>query len=189
MQIIKQITRLIYGNHSIMYSRITSIFTKYGRYQVQAYRDEAQEHLAIMSQNFFDLTKPIVYIHADHHECDPHEEGSCYCNNQMDMALKMIAKEGGLIIYTSTDGKGIDGLLHEIKARKLETERNVMTKTKINLDLNATREYQSLGFILNNLNLSDIKLVTSDLRAVHVADQLGIDITKRTPAITFGYGG
>lgn len=188
MRILKKLTRFIYGTHLITYSQVTGIFTKYGSYRMQAYQDEHQEHLVIMSQNFSTLHEPIVYVHSDLHRCDPHDPQSCHCNNQMDMALKMIQKEGGVIVYSSSDGRSIDGLLSELKSRKLGIEENVMTKAKINLNLHTTREYQSIGFILNHLHLSRIKLISSDLRVVHVADQLGIHITKRTPAIAFGYG-
>jgi GTP cyclohydrolase II len=107
----------------------------------------------------------------------------------MDIALKLLRKEGGVVIYYSQDMKNIDGLLQEINARKLETKGDVMTKTRVTSTLKSyIREYQTIGFILKDLNLSSIKLVTHDTNIVEVAQQLGIDIIKLAPTITFDYG-
>jgi GTP cyclohydrolase II len=189
MGIIKKLIGFVFGRNPIVHSRVTSLSTRYGMYNVKAYKDVEQEYLAIMSRNFFKVSSPIVYLHSDYHLCDPNDDNSCHCNNQMDMALKMIYKEGGVVMYHSQDGRNIDGLLSEMNARKIEGEKNAMTKTNANLGLTAfERKYHTLGFILKDLNLSTMKLVSNDPKAVDIVRQLEIDITKHVPAITFGYG-
>lgn len=189
MGIMKKLIGLIFDRNPITHSRVTSISTRYGMYKVKAYKDVEQEYLAIMSRNFSDLKEPIVYLHSEFHLCDPNDDNSCHCNNQMDMALKIIYKEGGVVMYHSQDGRNIDGLLQEMNARKIEGEKNAMTKTDAKLGLTAfERKYHTLGFILKDLNLSTMKLVSNDPKAVDIANQLKIDITRQVPAISFGYG-
>lgn len=189
MNLVKKLVGLVYESNPIVYSKTTSMFTKYGKFDFQAYRDGEHEYLAIMSQKFLGLKDSIVYIHSETHECNPFAHEVCYCNNQMDMALKMIRKDGGVVIFYSRDGRDIDDFLQEINARKLETKKNVMHKAKIKFKIKMKeREYHTLGFILDNLNLSSIKLVTSDPKVIDITQQLRIKITKRVLNISFGYG-
>ena len=186
---IKALVHFFYQKNLIKHSKIRKLFTKYGIFQTKIYKDGHNEHLVIMSRDFFDLKSPIVYIYSPTHECDPLDGDMCYCNDQMDIALKMIRQEGGVIIYYSGDVRNIDGLLEEIHARKLETKDDVMTKTKIKTYLNMDqRAYQTIGFIFEDLNLSSIKLITHDINVVHVTQKLGIEIIKRASVISFDYG-
>ncbi|MCH9813632.1 MAG: hypothetical protein K0U47_06770 [Epsilonproteobacteria bacterium] len=174
---------LVYGRTPIEHSNITSIFTKYGMYQAKVYKDAHQEYLALMSQNFFDLKTPIVYIHSDSYTCGH------LASSQLDLALKMISKEHGLLIYYSNEGRKIDTLLQDINARKLQTKTDVMHKTDIKSKIKVyKKEYYTLSFILKDLNLSKIQLVSNDINAIESAVQLGINITKQVPTISYGYG-
>lgn len=172
-----------------MHSGITTISTKYGLYQVKAYKDGDYEYIAIMSRDFFDLKTPIVYIHSELHTCEPNDHMGCLCNNQVDIALKTVYKEGGLVIYHSPESSNIDGLMREINARKLQREGNTMRSSKSKLGLKAFGKiYHTIGFILKDLNLSSIKLVTNDPKDMDVARQLGIDVRKRVVSLSYSYG-
>ncbi|MDX1295867.1 MAG: hypothetical protein R3302_06360, partial [Sulfurimonadaceae bacterium] len=161
MGILRKLAGLIFNRNPVTHSRVTTVSTRYGIFKVKAYKDAEQEYLAIMSRNFFDLNEPIVYLHSEFHLCDPNDDHSCHCNNQMDMALKMIYKEGGLVMYHSQDGRNIDGLLQEMNARKVQGEKNAMAKTNAKLGLTAfERKYHTLGFILRDLDLSTMRLVS-----------------------------
>lgn len=189
MSIINELAHFFYGKNLIRHTKIKNIFTKYGIFKAKVYKDGRNEYLVMMSRNFFDLNTPIVYIYNEYHVCDPLDDEMCYCNHQVDLALKMIGKEGGAIIYYSGDVRSIDGLLKEINALKLEAKDDAMIKTKVKTDLKMNkREYQSIGFIFNDLNLTSIKLVTHDINVVHIAGQLDLEIVKRASVISFDYG-
>jgi len=186
MSIIEKFLSLVYERNPIIYSKITNLSTRHGLFQVQAYRDKNEQYLAIMSRDFFELDTPIVYIHSNFHIHNDPNSNIRYANNEINAILKMISREGGVIIYHNQD---IDGLLKSINARKLENEQNTMTKGKIPLSLKFhSREYQVLGFILKNLKLSSIQLISFDINLTVMIEQLGIDIIKRAEAISFGYG-
>ncbi|MEA2048904.1 MAG: hypothetical protein U9O64_10735 [Campylobacterota bacterium] len=185
----RELAHFFYGNNLIRHSKIRNIFTKYGIFQAKVYKDGRHEYLVMMSRNFFELEAPIVYLYSESHLCDASDDTICFCNHQIDIALKMLRKEGGVILYYSADVRNIDGLLQEIHARKLQENEDEMVKTKVKPLLKTDRrEHRSIGFIFNNLNLSRIKLVTNDIDVVHVAQQLELEIVERASHITFAYG-
>lgn len=189
LSIIKIMNPFFYKKSLIRHSKIRSIFTKYGIFKAKIYKDKQEENLVIMSKNFFDLKTPIVYIYSESHACEAVEHKICYCNKQIDIALKMLRTSGGAIIYCSHDVRSIDRLLQEINTSKLEDDSDDVTKTKVKLGLKAyRREHQMIGFIFKDLNLARIKLVTHHSTTIDIAEQLGIEIIKRAPAITVEYG-
>lgn len=189
MNIIEKLVGLISKKDSIVYSKLTNISTKFGLFQMQAYKDKNNEYLAIMSRDFFDLDAPIVYIHSNFHIHSEADSNIRYASNGINSMLKMISKQGGVLICHSKDGRDIDEILKSLNARKLEQGQNIMSKGKIPLSLKfQSREYQVLGFILKNLNLSAIRLISHDINLTIIIEQLGIDILKRVEAISFEYG-
>ncbi|MFV0562377.1 GTP cyclohydrolase II, partial [Malaciobacter mytili] len=80
-------------------SNIASLPTKYGKFKIKAYKEGNQEHLAIMSLDFKEIETPYVRIHSECLTGDTLGSLKCDCQNQLDLAMRFIAKEGGLIIY------------------------------------------------------------------------------------------
>lgn len=186
---LQELIHYFYQNNLIKHSKLKKIFTKYGIFQAKIYRDGHHEYLLIKSKNFLDLKAPIVYIYSESHDCDAIDHDICYCNHQMDIALKMIQIEGGVIVYYSGDVRNIDGLLQELHVRDIDTIADVMTKQKVKPDLKMyKREIQAIGFIFEDLNLSSMKLIAQDINVVHVSQKLDIEIIKRVSGITFEYG-
>lgn len=131
MELLKKIIAQVYQKNPIQHSDIMELFTKYGIYHAKMYKDGNQEYLALMSQNFFDLKTPIVYIHSDTYSCEH------LSNSQLDLAIKMIGKEHGLFIYYSKEDNKIDALLKGINTRKLQTKTDKKYKTGAKAGLKA----------------------------------------------------
>ncbi|MBD3792210.1 MAG: hypothetical protein IE918_08710 [Campylobacterales bacterium] len=190
MGMIEKLFSLVYEREPILYSGVITLPTRYGMYQIKVYRDGHYEYLAIMSTNFSDLIEPIVYIHSESHTCDPHKHQICYCGNQMEMALKMICKEGGLVIFHCQESSDIDTLLAAMKAYKPKLETGDMTESEVKPGLRTFgRVSHTLGFILKDLNLSAMRLVSDNPADADIAQQIGIEITKSASSISFWYGG
>lgn len=187
MNILNKINKFIETKHEVIHSEITTVFTKYGRFQMKAYKDETQEYIAIMSPNFFKVKQPIVYMHSNTHHCHSADEPICYSGNQTEIALKMLQRSGGVVLYGSGEGREIDMFLREIKTRKLDATGN-KKNSKVGFNVKENIAYPSLAFIFNDLKVSSIKLITSNEKVVDTVEALGIEILQRAEGISFEYG-
>lgn len=92
---------------NIKQSNIANLPTKYGQFKIKAYKDldSNQEHLAIITHNFEQIDSPYVRIHSECLTGDTLGSLKCDCQNQLQLAMTFIAKEGGLIIYHRQEGR------------------------------------------------------------------------------------
>lgn len=188
MGVINKIIKLVNDKSQINHTNLKNIMTKYGMFQAKMYKHANQEYLVILSQNFFKTKVPIFYIHTEKHKCDSLEE-FCGCSYPISIALNMIDKNGGLILYASRDAKDIDALLSEINAKKLSLENKVTTTMNLKAAIKGYRgEYLTIDFILKNLELSNAHLVSDNPNIIFVMQQQGINIVTQTSSISFEYG-
>jgi GTP cyclohydrolase II len=188
MKIMKTVTDLISTSNHIKHSNIVDIFTKYGMYQAKIYEHNNQEYLVIMSKNFFEIEAPILYIHSDKHDCDALDE-FCACHYPISVALNMIHNEGGLILYSSQDITAIDSLLSDINAKKLKIDNEVNIGSNLKSLFKGYRgEYLTIDFILKDLKLSQIQLLTDNSNIIFVIQKRAIDIVKHKNSLSFEYG-
>jgi GTP cyclohydrolase II len=169
---------------NIIQSNIANLPTKYGKFKIKAYKDAHQEHLAIMSQDFETLDAPYVRIHSECLTGDTLGSLKCDCQNQLDLSLKFIALEGGLVIYHRQEGRNI-GLVNKVNAYALQDlGRNTI---QANLELGFgedDRDYSIVGHIFNDLGVKKLKLITNNPKKIDYVESLGIEIVERIPAIT-----
>lgn len=165
-------------------SDIAKLPTKFGNFLVKAYKEGIQEHLAIMSENFFDLQEPLLRIHSECLTGDTLGSLKCDCQDQLHAALNMIAKDGGFIIYHRQEGRNI-GLLNKIKAYCLQD--GGLNTVEANLALgfkDDERTYDVVGFILKDLNIKSVKLITNNPKKLAFFDGLDVKITQRVALTT-----
>lgn len=188
MSIFSKLLGLINEKTQIQHRNITSILTKHGMFRIKMYKHNHQDYLAIMSQNFFDVEAPIFYIHSDKHECNSLDE-FCGCSYPISVALNMINKDGGLILYSSRDTRDIDALLQEVNTKKLQSQGEIMRATNLSSALKGYKgEYLTIDFILKDLKLSTIQLVSDNPNIMFIMQQRGVQVINQTPTISFSYG-
>ncbi|QKJ23078.1 GTP cyclohydrolase II [Poseidonibacter lekithochrous] len=169
---------------NIIQSNIANLPTKHGKFRIKAYKDGNQEHLAIMSEDFENIEAPFVRIHSECLTGDTLGSLKCDCQNQLNLALDFISKEGGLIIYHRQEGRNI-GLLNKVNAYSLQDKGRNTIEANIELGFGEDdRDYRVVDYIFKDLGIKKIKLITNNPKKIEYVEGIGIDIVKRVPAIT-----
>ena len=168
---------------NIIESNIANLPTKYGNFRIKAYKDGNQEHLAIMSLDFETLEAPFVRIHSECLHGDTLGSLKCDCQNQLDLSLKFIAKNGGLVIYHRQEGRNI-GLVNKVNAYALQDKGRNTIEANIELGFKEDeRDYRVVGYIFENLGIKKLKLITNNPAKLKYVESLGVEIIERIPAI------
>jgi len=169
--------------NNIDISKIATLPTKYGTFQIQAFKENEKEHLAIFTENLKDIDAPIVRVHSECLTGDALASVKCDCGEQLHFALEMIAKEGGLVIYHRQEGRNI-GLLNKVNAYALQDQGFDTVAANHQLGFRADeRTYEVVEFILNHFGVKRLKLLTNNpkkiesLEAIEIIERLPIQIT------------
>ena len=169
---------------NIIQSNTANLPTKYGKFKIKAYKDGNQEHLAIMSQDFENIDAPFVRIHSECLTGDTLGSLKCDCQNQLDLSLKFIAQQGGLVIYHRQEGRNI-GLVNKVNAYALQDQGRNTIQANLELGFGEDdRDYSIVGHVFNDLGVKKLKLITNNPKKIQYVESLGIEIIERIPAIT-----
>jgi GTP cyclohydrolase II len=137
-----------------------------------------------MSQDFENIDAPYVRIHSECLTGDTLGSLKCDCQNQLDLSLKFIAREGGLVIYHRQEGRNI-GLVNKVNAYALQDQGRDTIQANLELGFGEDdRDYSIVGYIFNDLKVKKLKLITNNPKKIKYVESLGIEIVERIPAIT-----
>ncbi len=162
----------------------TYLPTKWGKFKIIAYankKDENMPHLAIVSQNF-DPNKVITMrIHSECMTGDIFGSSRCDCGPQLEKAMKIIDKEGGVILYMRQEGRGI-GLVNKLKAYTLQDKgyNTVEANTHQGLEADA-RTYEEAIEMLNDLGIDKVNLMTNNPLKIKAIEDSNIEVVQRVP--------
>ncbi|MCK9373363.1 MAG: GTP cyclohydrolase II [Sulfuricurvum sp.] len=164
-------------------SAIANLPSKYGHFKIRVYKEGIQEHLAIFTENFDRQEAPLVRIHSECLTGDTLGSIKCDCNNQLHKALKLIAEQGGLVIYHRQEGRNI-GLLNKINAYALQDQGRNTIEANIELGFAPDqRTYDIVREIFKDFGLKKIRLLTNNPAKVSIVEELNVEITERIPVI------
>ena len=165
---------------NIEISQIATLPTIHGTFKIQAFKDDlGKEHLAIFTENLSTLEAPIVRVHSECLTGDAIGSVKCDCGEQLDFALDLIAKEGGLVIYHRQEGRNI-GLLNKVNAYALQDQGFDTVAANHQLGFRADeRTYEIVEFILHHLGIKKLKLLTNNPAKMESLPD--IEIVERLP--------
>lgn len=164
-------------------SAIANLPSKYGHFKIRVYKEGIQEHLAIFTENFELQETPLVRIHSECITGDTFGSIKCDCNNQLHKALKLIALEGGMVIYHRQEGRNI-GLLNKINAYCLQDQGRNTIEANVELGFAPDqRTYDVVREIFEDFGLKKIRLLTNNPAKVSIVEELNVEITERIPVI------
>jgi 3,4-dihydroxy 2-butanone 4-phosphate synthase/GTP cyclohydrolase II len=160
---------------------------KYGDFKLSLFRSSefpGEEHLAIHMGDFSKSQKTLVRLHSECFTGDTFGSLRCDCGEQLDMAMKKIAKRGhGILVYLKQEGRGI-GLSEKLRAYALQ-EKGLDT-VEANLELGHpadARKYDFAGAILNYFNISEVELLTNNPDKLYALDEMGFAVSRSSIVI------
>ncbi|MEC7984300.1 MAG: GTP cyclohydrolase II [Myxococcota bacterium] len=157
--------------------------SKHGDLHVRAYRNHQDntEPVAFFFQNPYGGHNVPVRIHDACFTSEVLGSLKCDCKEQLELALAYISQHGGVIIYLQQEGRGI-GLANKIAAYALQETGLDTVEANRALHLpDDLREYHIAAFILKDLDIHSISLMTNNPRKIEKVSKLGITIHKRIP--------
>lgn len=163
----------------LRYSRCT-LPTEYGEFEVVAYRDGGLEHLAICSG---DLSGEVLTrVHSECLTGEVLHSLKCDCREQLELALKRIAAEGGVVIYLRQEGRGI-GLGNKLRVYEQQALGHDTVDANEVLGFEADpRHYTMVPAILTDLRIKSVALMTNNPAKVEALEGLGVSV-RRVPHV------
>lgn len=160
--------------------------TRWGNFKMIAYAEDTDEPMppyAMVHESFNPKGTVYVRIHSECVTGDIWGSKRCDCGAQLDLAMQIAAEHGGVVIYLRQEGRGI-GIINKLKAYRLQDQGLDTIDANIHLGFEAdARSYEKAIFILKDLGLTDLYLLTNNPEKVNAFDGSGIHIQKRIPLV------
>jgi len=162
----------------------TTVPTVHGSFRFRAYRDRTTgaDHLAIISGN--PSNGALLRVHSECLTGEVFGSEKCECGPQLDAALQMIDEQGGVVIYMrGHEGRGI-GLINKLKAYRLQEDGLDTLDANLALGFPADgRDYGAAVAILDDLGLSEVRVITNNPEKLRQLEERGITLVERVPLV------
>ena len=156
--------------------------TKVGDFRIMGYRSlVSDEEFVVLARGVFKQEIPtLVRIHSQCLTGDVFGSIKCDCGQQLESAIKLIAKEGcGAIVYQQQEGRGI-GIINKIRAYALQDEGadTIEANEQLGLDVDS-RHYEQCAEILLDLGLRRVRLISNNPEKIEALKNCGLEIVER----------
>ena len=145
--------------------------------------DSRMPHIAFLHENFDNSKPAYVRIHSECITGDLFGSLRCDCGEQLEMSKKIIAENGGVIIYLRQEGRGI-GLIKKLEAYNLQDKGIDTIDANLILGFHSDeRDYGDAIRILKDLGVTKVILLTNNPDKINALKNTGIEMVERIPLI------
>lgn len=155
--------------------------TEHGNFRMRVFVDKHGAEHSILSVGLDDRSSPpLVRIHSECLTGDAFGSLKCDCGPQLRASMARIQEEGnGAIVYMRQEGRGI-GLEAKIRAYALQDRGLDTLDANLALNLPAdAREYDFSAFMLKQVGVESVRLMTNNPLKIDGLRTNGIDVTER----------
>lgn len=163
----------------------TNLPTNKGNFRLRAYRsNNGAEPLALIESNLKNKFNVLVRVHDQCVTSEVFGSLKCDCKQQLDTGLEKIKEnKTGILFYLPQEGRGI-GIANKVAAYSLQESGFDTVDANRELGLpDDAREYDCVKYMLDDLGIKSIQLMTNNPRKIEKLKELGIIITKRVKCI------
>jgi 3,4-dihydroxy 2-butanone 4-phosphate synthase/GTP cyclohydrolase II len=162
----------------------TTVPTVHGSFTVRAYRDRSTgaDHVAFINGPV--ENGAIVRLHSECLTGEAFGSLKCECGPQLQSALDVIQREGGVVIYLrGHEGRGI-GLINKLRAYRLQEQGLDTLDANLALGLPAdARDYGAAVGILRDLGIGSVRLLSNNPEKRRQLVERGIEVTELVPLV------
>ncbi len=125
---------------------------------------------------------PLVRVHSQCLTGDVFGSLRCDCQQQLELALSMIAgAAAGILIYEQQEGRGI-GLMPKLQAYELQDAGLDTVQANERLGFKADhREFALPAEMLKALGVTQVRLLSNNPDKISALEQAGIRVVERVP--------
>ncbi|WP_028670316.1 GTP cyclohydrolase II [Saccharospirillum impatiens] len=138
-----------------------------------------KEHLAILYGNPEQHDTPLVRLHSECLTGDVFGSQRCDCGEQLHEAQRLLADQGGVLLYLRQEGRGI-GLYNKLDAYALQDQGiDTYTANEMLGFAHDMRDFKPAAEMLLALGIKRIRLLSNNPHKASQLQDFGIEVVDR----------